>query len=148
MIGVGNCLESCSRSSVPHPVIRVVIIHCYAALGILHRERTFSTGIHVCEIVIRRDGIVCPSTGVQRLCQGPGDGAIAVWRGWQIQICRVSIIAAADVGASWGNDAVSTLTDRTCCDPGREGTALETTVLDDGTTAIACGCCRGCWWRC
>ena len=113
-------------------------IHRHTALRILHRKRTCTAGRHRGEFVVRRDGIICSSTGVQRLFQGLGDRTVSIRRGRQLQVCIEGIIAAADIGASRRGDAVATLADYTFPNPGREGTAFEATVLDDGTTAIAC----------
>lgn len=96
-IGVADRLEFCSRR-MPHLISRTLTGHDHTALGILHRERTCTAGIDGCEIVIRGDGTIRSSTGIQRLFQGLRDSAIPIRRGWQLQVCREGITAAAGVG--------------------------------------------------
>lgn len=97
------------------------------------------------EVEIHADGIVRSGTGVQRLRQGEGADA-GVGGVGRLQIGFEGVRVAAGVGAAGLDDAVAVGADSIAHGPGREGTAFEAAVLDDGTAACCgrcCGRCRG-----
>ena len=126
-------LEGCRY---PLPSTCTITIHGPKTQG--QAQRTCAL-LAVHELVIHGYGIICSGAGVERLAEGLGNcaGIRIVWR---VQVGRVGIVAAARFGAPRRDDGVATLADPCTFNPGREGTTLEATILDDGKGAVARGC--------
>ena len=112
------------------------------------RDRAHAAGSKLRELEVEPDAVFVSGTGVHRLPEGEGGGAVGRLVGVD-QKGVEGVVAAVDLGAAGLDDAVGRLTDLVRHHPGTDGAGkakiFEAAVRQDGIDArrgCCCGCCR------